>query len=199
MPKNVQGGQGQAAALMALTGGTSSPPRQSMFSGNNVPLSVRQNNPGAMRPVGANKGFQSFNTPQEGISALENQLYLYLTGKSAAAGYRKLDTIAKMISVYAPSNENKTQNYINFVSEKTGIPADKKITPKDIPAIAKAITQMEGGTQALQYFYNDNRGSAQRYGGGPGGGGGGGPTKSAPEVKPRQLMDYYPPNYPVDS
>jgi len=160
--KNVTGGQGQAAALMALSGGS------------RAPLSVRQNNPGAMRPAGASTGFQSYKTPQEGVSALERQLYLYLTGKSAAAGYKKLDTIAKMISVYAPSTENNTRNYINFVSEKTGIAPDQKLKPGDIPAIAKAITEMEGGKTALQYFYGDNRGSAQRYGGGPGGGGGGG-------------------------
>lgn len=160
------------------------PERKSMFApGEKQPLSVRQNNPGAMRPVGANTGFQSYKTPQEGISALERQLYLYLTGKSRAAGYRKLDTIAKMISVYAPSNENATQNYINFVSEKTGIPPDKKLTPKNIPAIAKAITEMEGGKKAVQYFYGDYKGNEQRFPGAPSAATSGGGPPVAPVAR----------------
>jgi hypothetical protein len=167
------------ASLGLLGMNTDLPKRTSMFNNaSSNRLTVRNNNPGALRNPGG-KGFQKFDTPEQGMRALEHQLKLYITGKSAAAGYKKLDTIAKIIPVYAPKSDNNNVNrYIENVCLWTKFEPNKVLTVNDIPVLAKAITQMEGGTEAMQHFYPDNRGSAQRYGGGPGGGGGGdgGPT-----------------------
>lgn len=166
------------ASLGLLGMNTDLPKRTSMFNNaSSNRLTVRNNNPGALRNPGG-KGFQKFDTPEQGMRALEHQLKLYITGKSRAAGYKILNTIEKIIPVYAPaSDNNNVQRYIQNVCSWTGFKPNKVLTVNDIPVLAKAITQMEGSTEAMQYFYPDNRGSGQRYGGGPGGGGdGGGPT-----------------------
>ena len=134
---------------------SSSQRRPSSTSNTRAPLSVRQNNPGNLRAAGSTTGFRSFNTPEEGISALHNQLKLYITGKSR---HGKRDTIASIISIYAPSSENQTGKYIDFVSAKIGKGPNEKLTLADIPDLARAITQMEGGADALAYFYGGNRG-----------------------------------------
>tara|TARA_R110002051_G_scaffold61591_1_gene112795 strand:- start:334 stop:1908 length:1575 start_codon:yes stop_codon:yes gene_type:complete len=57
------------------------------------------------------------------------------------------DTIEKLITRHAPSNENDTKNFINFVSKNMGIEPNQKIDLKNKEVLyeyAKAVVTMEG-------------------------------------------------------
>lgn len=61
-----------------------------------------------------------------------------------------LNTIRKMISRWAPSNENHTNIYVRTVSEHSGIPADSRITTTNrdvmVPIVA-AMSYVENGIE----------------------------------------------------
>lgn len=84
--------------------------------------------------------------------------------KSMAYGYRAafkllnnyqksygLDTIRKMISRWAPSNENHTDAYVETVSNRSGVPANSRITTTNrdvmVPIVA-AMSYVENGVEA---------------------------------------------------
>jgi hypothetical protein len=82
-------------------------------------LAQRNNNPGNLKfanqagAIGQDaNGFAIFDSLADGQAALLNQLNLY-----ADRGM----TLSQAINTYAPSNENDTNNYLNFVSQQTGI------------------------------------------------------------------------------
>jgi len=120
------------------------------------PLSVRNNNPGNMRPVGKGEGFQAFSSPEEGLQAMQNDLLLKINGKSKAMeanfgkGYQP--TLANVIATWAPSSENDTQGYVNFVAQKTGLQPDQVLSPMDVKKLIPAMIEMEGGQEAAQYY-----------------------------------------------
>lgn len=62
-----------------------------------------------------------------------------------------LDTLRRMITRYAPPEENHTAIYIDFVADLTGIGADEVIDTRSaktmIPIVA-AMSQMENGCKA---------------------------------------------------
>lgn len=120
------------------------------------PLSVRNNNPGNMRPVGALSGFQSFNSPQAGIDAMRQDLLLKIAGNSRAMaanyGQNYQPTLANLINTWAPPVENDTNSYLNFVSQRTGIAPDAVLQMQDVDRIIPAMIEQEGGKQAVEYF-----------------------------------------------
>lgn len=113
-------------------------------------------NPGNLRFAGqkgatmGTGGFARFESVDEGLVALANQLDLYLTGKSAM-GQR--DTIASIISTYAPPNENKTNEYINNVAKFMGMDPNTKLS-RDPKTMAKLMTAIIG----QENFGNPSRG-----------------------------------------
>lgn len=64
-----------------------------------------------------------------------------------------LDTLRRMISRYAPPEENHTALYIEAVCDRTDIGADEKIDTRDratmVPVVA-AMSQIENGSRALR-------------------------------------------------
>lgn len=92
-------------------------------------LGYKQNNPGNIRNSGAAfdgekqspNAFKAFTSMAWGYRAMAVLLYTY---------YSKYgdNTIRKLITRYAPPNENSTGNYVSFVSQFTGINADKPLT-----------------------------------------------------------------------
>lgn len=58
---------------------------------------------------------------------------------------RGVRTIESIINEWAPDNENHTQNYINFVSDKAGYPADMVLNDAAYPAVLSAMVTMENG------------------------------------------------------
>lgn len=57
---------------------------------------------------------------------------------------RGLDTVAKIISTWAPITENDTAAYIADVRKRLG---KDSVTPKDYATLCKAIIQHENGQQ----------------------------------------------------
>lgn len=122
------------------------------------PLSVRNNNPGNIRPQGKDTGFLAFNSPQEGLQAMADDLTIKVSGKSKAMvakfGPNYAPTLAHLVAVYAPASENNVEAYVRFLSRKLGILPTELIRPEQIPALQQAMVEQEGGKRALEYFYN---------------------------------------------
>lgn len=120
------------------------------------PMSVRNNNPGNMRPVGASTGMQKFDTPQDGLRAMRKDLVAKINGASrmmkAQHGAKYTPTLANIISTWAPPAENDTAAYVMFVSQKTGIGPSQVVTQADIDRLIPAMIEFEGGNKASQYF-----------------------------------------------
>jgi hypothetical protein len=127
----------------------------------NQPLNVRNNNPLNMRPVGADTGFQQYSTPQEGMDAARKDLAAKISGNSRAMksrfGEGYAPTLANLITTWAPPSENDTQNYIDFVSKKTGIAPEQKLSLMDIERLIPAMAEMEGGQKSLAAFGLDGQ------------------------------------------
>ena len=81
------------------------------------------NNPGNLRPVGANTGFQQFATPEEGILAADKNLKAY--------GNKGINTLRGVINRWAPPSENDTNTYLDTVAKKIGLDPDQKIDLND--------------------------------------------------------------------
>lgn len=114
---------------------------------------LRNNNPGNIRLStttyqgevrSSDTAFKQFKSMAYGYRAMFVLLYTY---------QRKhhLNTIAEMISRYAPAVENHTQAYIDAVSEWSGVPATSHITATNgdimVPIVA-AMSRVENGVFA---------------------------------------------------
>lgn len=117
------------------------------------PRGLRNNNPGNIRlsstryqgeVTSTDSAFKQFKSMAHGYRAMFVLLYTY---------QRKhhLNTIAEMISRYAPAVENHTQAYIEAVSEWSGVPATSHITATNgdimVPIVA-AMSRVENGVFA---------------------------------------------------
>lgn len=100
------------------------------------------NNPGNLRPVGKTTGFQTFNTPQDGVNALQQDLLAKVNGSPSMQG--QPPTLRNIIYTYAPPTENNTAAYLENVSKNTGIAPNQVLTADDINKLAPAIAQQEG-------------------------------------------------------
>lgn len=115
-----------------------------------VVLGLRNNNPGNLRDdgtnwqgkIGSNQGFVVFKNLDYGIRAYGKDI----TSKMN----RGLNTIAKIIAVYAPPSENNTQAYINRVSSVSGIDPNEAMKPNGdtLLRLAKAQFAVELGGQS---------------------------------------------------
>ena len=118
-----------------------------------LPRGLRNNNPGNIRKnsdvfqgekTSSDKEFKQFKSMAYGYRAIFKILSNY---------YRnyKLDTIRKMISRWAPENENNTDAYIKAVSDYAGIPADDPINVNDreqMIRIVAGMSKVEKGREA---------------------------------------------------
>ncbi|WP_249420931.1 transglycosylase [Escherichia marmotae] len=125
------------------------------YRNNNLGNLVFANQEGAVLEAPNAKGeqrFARFNTPEEGIRALANQVSSYYNGTSAAAGYQKLQTVSSIISKWAPPTENNTNQYIENVSKYLGVSPNDKIdvsNPEVMTHLVRAIATKEGGNPAV--------------------------------------------------
>lgn len=85
--------------------------------------------------------YRNFNTPEEGRTALINQLDLYQSGKTKT-GVNGNHTLTQAMHIYA----SDAPNYADFIAKKLGISKDTKIKDIDKNKWADAITQFEGNT-----------------------------------------------------
>jgi hypothetical protein len=98
---------------------------------------------------GTDSRFETFATVQQGIRAG----VLDIVGD---IGNKKLDTINKLITVYAPRFENDTNAYINYVSKVAGVDPNEKLLVNnkiDFGLLAKLVTGIinkENGPEQAQ-------------------------------------------------
>ncbi|MBE0369222.1 virion protein [Pseudoalteromonas aurantia] len=106
---------------------------------NNNPLNIErgENWQGA---VGDDGRFVIFETAKHGLRAAGRILRTY----SNEYGIKSINTI---IARWAPPSENDTENYIQFVSQKTGIEPSKQLAPNDYAPVVAAMIHMENGSQ----------------------------------------------------
>lgn len=103
---------------------------------------VGQNNYGNLR--GQDGQFMSFDTPEEGHSALIHQLELYKTGRTKNP-VSPNSTLYQAMAVYAPvSDNNNPKHYAEFVAKRLGISPNTPIKDVDSQKWADAISAMEG-------------------------------------------------------
>ncbi|WP_342620843.1 hypothetical protein [Rhodoferax sp. GW822-FHT02A01] len=91
------------------------------------PAPVRNNNPGALMPGGK---LAQFGSMDQGLAALDNNLKNY--------GMKGVNTLAGVITKWAPPNENDTAAYISDVSKRLGIDPNQPINLSN-PAVRQAI------------------------------------------------------------
>lgn len=115
--------------------------------GSGKTLADRNNNPGNLRPVGGT-GFTSHASQLDGWMAMARQIRLYFTGKSAAAGFQKLQSIWDIIHKYAPASDNNDpEAYSNFVANMMGVGAKDKLNlsdPQQFGNLLQAMSRKEG-------------------------------------------------------
>lgn len=111
-------------------------------------IGLMNNNPGNIRvskdqwvgASGANKGFVTFDTPENGVRAMALNLLSYQE--------QGLTTPRQIISKWAPPNENTTGEYINFVAKQLGVKPDDKLNLADantMQALMAAMITKENG------------------------------------------------------
>ena len=116
---------------------------------NGLPLGLRQRNPGNIRPgagfigeTGTGSGYSTFGSDDEGLRAIQRLLMTY-------GDKYDIRTLRQLANRYAPpSDNNPTGNYIDFLSEKTGIDPDAEINLAESgSSIIPAIVGFEQGQQ----------------------------------------------------
>lgn len=110
------------------------------------PLNIRKSGDvfeGEVRPSG-DKAFKQFETMAYGYRAAFKILRNYQRNY-------KLDTIRKMISRWAPENENDTLAYVMTVSSRSGISPDEPVSADNremMIRIVAAMSFVENGVEA---------------------------------------------------
>jgi hypothetical protein len=117
-----------------------------------IPRGFRNNNPGNLRITGmawqgkvpveqnTDKAFEQFVSLEYGLRAMIVVLRTYIKRKG-------LDTIEKIIPVYAPATENDVEAYIQVVSLISGLQRDAVIdfTYEDMHRLVHAMVYHENG------------------------------------------------------
>lgn len=135
--------------IIALIGLFTFKPRVLNAPGN-LPRGIRNNNPGNIRRgnsawVGkvpfnqsTDNEFEQFQEMKYGIRAALKLLSNYMSNY-------QLKTISQILNKWAPTSENDTQEYINFVSTNTGIPQNQPLQIQQLPYIAYEMFIVENG------------------------------------------------------
>ena len=124
------------------------------------PRGIRNNNPGNLKisssewkgkiPVQNNTDgtFEQFQNWYYGIRAMWRLISNYIQSGN--------NTIAKIVGKYAPTSENNTNTYINYVSSFTGINPNENLTGRDLYPVIDAMSRLENGTQLGQVISVDD-------------------------------------------
>jgi hypothetical protein len=111
---------------------------------NNNPLNIRHNADIFQGEIkGIDKSFKTFSSMPHGYRAAFVALATYLS--------RGWNTIEKIISHWAPPNENNTDNYIAAVERWSGVSRNKELTAADgadYILIVAAMSFVENGKNA---------------------------------------------------
>lgn len=109
-------------------------------------LAKVNNNPGNLRFVGqqgatqGEGGFAKFNTPEEGLAALQKQIQL-----DSSRGH----TLASFIAKYAPPGENDTTTYIRQAVNSLGVTPTTPVNQIPIQDLVRFMALKESSTKIL--------------------------------------------------
>lgn len=130
-----------------------------------TPRGIRNNNPlnimrgcnwKGLRKVQTDSRFCQFESMAWGLRAGFLLIKNYMTGKCADRVHRS--TIRMIVTKWAPPSENNTNNYINFVSNKSGINQFEVVHWSDrekVVAIVHAMAWMENGVNMeIEQFFS---------------------------------------------
>ena len=125
---------------------------------NGLPLGLRQNNPGNIRPgagfigeTGQSGGYAEFGSEEEGLRALARLLGTY----SDKYG---INTLRGLTSRYAPRSDNKESfdNYISYLSDRLGMDPDQEFDLKSMRGdLIPAIVGFEQGREFGDRYSDD--------------------------------------------
>lgn len=136
---------------------------QSFLDRPGLPLGLRNNNPGNLRPLAGGQkwqgeidrdyyyNFSRFSDVGYGLRAMITDI----TGDIVLDG---MNTVTKLITAYAPPSENDTQAYINYVCNATGFGPHQVIQPTraNIEKLIRAKMKVElGNTYAAMITQSD--------------------------------------------
>ena len=114
---------------------------------NNNPLNIRKGcSWRGERPVQTDKAFEEFISMEWGIRAAFKLLRNHITGFKGTRP--KMNTLRKLIGVWAPPSENATTKYVDFVASHVGLLPSDIINPDDralMVNIARAMAFVECG------------------------------------------------------
>ena len=126
-----------------------------------LPRGLRNNNPGNLVRTGiswqgkvahaqnSDPQFEQFTSLAYGLRAM----MIDIAGDIAEG----TNTLTALVNEYAPPHENNTSNYVNFVSQATGILPDVQIPMSKtiFLALIKAKVMMENGINAANQYVTD--------------------------------------------
>lgn len=114
---------------------------------NNNPLNIRKgNNWKGERPNQTDRAFEEFESMQWGIRAAFRLMRNHIKGYNGTRP--RMNTLKKLIAVWAPPSENATNRYVDFVSASAGLLPSDIIDPDDrkmMCKIARAMAFVENG------------------------------------------------------
>jgi hypothetical protein len=111
---------------------------------------TQHNNFAGMRIPGVNAGpnsggFQSFDTPEQGVQAISKQLDRYASGATTG---QKLTTLRGIINTWAPPSENDTSSLLNRATKIMGVGPDDQLdlsNPETKARLVEAMIRNEQG------------------------------------------------------
>lgn len=121
-----------------------------------TPRGLRNNNPLNIEKTKGGNPWQGEIVPSADsrFAQFKSMAYGYRAAFKLLDNYQRnygIDTISKMIARWAPSTENHTDNYVKVVSERSGVPANSRITTRNrdvmVPIVA-AMSFVENGVEA---------------------------------------------------
>ena len=120
---------------------------QGSFVGQNNPYNIRDYDQNWDGQSGATRGFVDFVDEASGVRAADKLLENYQS-------LHGITTVREAIARFAPPNENVTEEYIQFVANKTGFTPDQPIDLSD----SKTRDSLLGaiGTLESNYAYDEN-------------------------------------------
>lgn len=114
---------------------------------NNNPLNIRKGSSWkGERPVQTDPAFEEFISMEYGIRAGLRLMRNHINGFKGTRP--KMNTLKKLISVWAPPSENATTNYVDFVASHVGLSSSAILDPNDrvqMCNIARAMAFVECG------------------------------------------------------
>ena len=108
---------------------------------NNNPLNIRRGSQWkGLKPKQTDPAFCQFESMQMGIRAAYRLMRNHILGFGGTRP--RMNTLKKLISVWAPPSENATDKYVRHVSTFTGIEPNAIIDPNDRTSLVNIAREM---------------------------------------------------------